>query len=140
MQRLSGTATARHSPIMPKILVVDDDPDLRELWATVLAAEGHAVVTAAEGATGIASYHETQPDVVITDLQLPEFPGLALIARVRGLRADARIVAVSGDATMLREARELGATTALRKPVDIPELVAAVRSLLSGEHGDAVTR
>ena len=91
---------------MCTILLVDDDADLRELWTLVLEAEGHRVVTAADGVAGMASYDKEPPDVVITDLQLPRLPGLALIARMRSLQADARIIAVSGNNAKLRRASE----------------------------------
>ena len=122
---------------MCTILLVDDDADLRELWTLVLEAEGHRVVTAADGVAGMASYDKEPPDVVITDLQLPRLPGLALIARMRSLQADARIIAVSGNNAKLRESTGLGASTALSKPVRIPALVAAVRSLVPDERRDS---
>jgi DNA-binding response OmpR family regulator len=110
-----------------KLLIVDDDRDLCELWGMILRSEGHQVVTASDGLAGLRAYDHHRPDLVITDLQLPELHGLAIISRVRAVRPDAKIIAASADYRRLQVARALGASVALRKPVGVAELVAAVR-------------
>jgi CheY-like chemotaxis protein len=70
------------------------------------------------------------PDLVVTDLELPEIDGLALIARLHKVGADVGIIAISGSARALANARNLGVSAALRKPVDMTDFIAVIRSTL----------
>ena len=117
---------------MAKVLLVDDVPELLELWTIVLEDEGHDVVTAEDGVTALHTYHRHRPDLVITDLDLPKLHGLAVIARLRSACADVRIIAMSGSERALHMARNLGVPVALHKPVGKAELVAATRWTLRG--------
>jgi two-component system, OmpR family, response regulator len=112
---------------MGKVLIIDDNANLCELWAFLLEDQGHAVITAADGLTALRVYDRQRPDVVITDMELPGLDGLGIIARLRAARPDAKIIAMSGSARSLQAARSLGVTIALRKPVGATEMVAAIR-------------
>ena len=72
----------------PHILVVDDDPDLRDLLATYLGANGFVVASAGDGAAMWAALNETMPDAIVLDLMLPGEDGLAL---TRALRAKSSV-------------------------------------------------
>lgn len=116
------------------ILVVDDEPALRELAATVLQTLGHAVVTAANGREALIRAREHRPDLILLDLLMPELDGIEVC---RQLRADpalhsTRIIVVSGaDAKRgLEESIIAGADDFLAKPVDPVELTVRVRSML----------
>ena len=112
---------------MARILVIDNDDTVRALWITVLTHEGHEVIPAREGAVGLQQYKQHTPELVVTDLDLPELHGLALIAWLRATHSGARIIAASGNDEALRLAARLGAAITLRKPVGISALAAAVR-------------
>ena len=118
--------------MMAKVLLVDDVPELLDLWTIVLEDEGHDVVTARDGVTALHTWDRDRPDLVITDLELPELHGLALIARLRSICADVKIIAMSGSERALHMARKLGVPIALHKPVGMAELVAAARWTLRG--------
>jgi len=112
---------------MARILVIDNDDTVRALWITVLTHEGHEVIPATGGAVGLPQYKQHTPELVVTDLDLPELHGLALIAWLRATHSGARIIAASGNDEALRLAARLGAAITLRKPVGISALAAAVR-------------
>lgn len=114
---------------MGRILVIDDDPDLRALLEQELKSAGHEVVLAADGREGVERCGKNGPDLVITDLYMPEQEGLETIKELRVRFPDVRIIAMSGRSTaetMLGIARKLGAVQTLQKPFASGELLAAV--------------
>ena len=120
---------------MPKILVIDDHAEIRDLCAEVLAEAGHEVLMAGDGSLGLALYARHRPEVVITDLQLPGVPGLEIIARL-GRDPGVHIIAMSGGAREnLEAARRLGAARAFRKPFDVDHLAGVVGGLACGTPG-----
>jgi DNA-binding response OmpR family regulator len=116
--------------LMARILLVDDEADFRELLAAILTEEGHDVMTAPEGLAAAQSYERHRPDLVITDLELPELPGLAVISCLRGLCPEAKIIAMSGNDQALDMARMLRVSAVLCKPVQVSHVIATVRSNL----------
>jgi len=111
-----------------RVLVVDDDADTVELFATVLAACGAEVVTATSASAAMRLIAERAPDVVLTDIAMPEADGYWLVREIRGL-ADARlrvmpVVAVTAFGREHARARvlEAGFFDRLEKPVD-PQLL-----------------
>jgi CheY-like chemotaxis protein len=119
------------------ILIVDDDTPVLDSLRLLLELEGYRVVTARDGREGLANYHRVAPDLVITDMILPQQPGLAVIAGIKQVNPAANIIAISGGVRRLLEshsleaAKELGASVILRKPYDPDEMLVAVSSLLS---------
>ena len=105
-----------------KVLVVEDDGDSREVLAEILGVD-FDVLTAADGLTGLETFQSEHPDVLITDETLPGLSGTALARRVKDLSPEARVVLVSGHASLPNP--ELF-DVVLRKPVDIDKLAAAV--------------
>ena len=115
------------------ILIAEDNPDIRSVLDWMLQSEGYDVVTAEDGAAAYQSITQIQPDVILTDLMMPEVDGLELIRRVRGTKevADTPIVAMSayGEDYFI-EASAAGATAAIRKPDDIERLVETIERVL----------
>ena len=117
---------------MGRILVIDDEPQIRSLLRRALELEGHDVVEAANGVLGLRAYQERAFDLVITDILMPDQEGLGCIMELRRLDPGVRIFAVSGAAgaqpmDVLEVARHLGARRAFSKPLKLAEILAAVR-------------
>src|SRR5581483_1939390 len=115
------------------ILVIDDDPDIRDLVKTTLESAGHEVWVAADGHQGVQQCRSVQPDLAITDLFMPEQEGIETIKQLRMEFPDLRIVAISGKptaGTMLAVAKRLGAHAALAKPFMADELLKLVEETL----------
>lgn len=118
---------------MAYILVIDDDPDTREVLQSTLESAGHEVALASEGRQGVERYRARRPDLVITDLYMPGQEGLETIKQLRMEFPEVRIVAMSGKpagGTMLTVAQRLGATAVLHKPFLPEELLKAVEQAL----------
>jgi len=115
---------------MATILVMDDEPSIRTLLRTALEAEGHQVIEASDGRSGIALYRRESPDVVITDILMPELNGLDAIIELTREFLNVKVIAISGgqvESGMLNTAKLLGARQTLRKPFTIQALLQAVR-------------
>src|SRR5579859_5856155 len=118
---------------MALILVIDDDPDTRELVKATLTGAGHEVVLASEGRTGVQTYRQRRTDLIITDLFMPEQEGLETIKQLRMEFPDCIIIAMSGrptSGTMLSVAKRLGANAGLQKPFLPQELLKLVEQTL----------
>src|SRR5262249_50075000 len=105
--RAALRATERHGTIgtvgrftswcvMAQLLVIDDDPDVRETIAAILRRAGHDVNQAEGGAAGLTAYSRKRADVVVLDLLMPEMTGVEAIARLRQLDPGVKILAVTG--------------------------------------------
>ena len=120
-------ATAEGSGIVRKVLVVDDESNMRFLLRMVFESEGFEVVEAHHGAAALERVKEEQPDLVVTDLMMPVMNGRELVERLRGdaETAEIPILVVSANANIA----VAGADAALSKPFDIDALLATARSL-----------
>ena len=121
---------------MTKILVIDDDVIVRETLIQILEDHGYQVVSAEDGKRGVASFRSEKPDLVITDIIMPEKEGIQTIAEIRRERPDAKVIAVSGggrigNTDFLKIARQLGATDVIAKPVDPDDFAARIERCLS---------
>ena len=113
----------------PLILVVDDDPSIRQSLVRELALAGYDAVAAADGVEGKAVFEERRPDLVITDLAMPRADGHAVIAAVR--REDQTpviVLSVRGEEEDKVRALDLGADDYVSKPFSLRELLARVRT------------
>jgi PAS domain S-box-containing protein len=133
----AGTATPFNAPRGngELILVVDDEPDVREVTSAILAHHGYRVLTAGDGAEAVTllAPRSTEVKLVVTDLQMPHLDGASLASVVRRLNPAIRILVMSGmDSARTSEAIQRIAGTFLAKPFKSDELLAAVSTLLEG--------
>ena len=122
------------SPAMASILVIDDEPELRDVFSSILRRAGHEVLVASGAREGLATFYRYCPDVVITDVILPDESGLNLILELTRDQT-AAVIVVSGSDTvgggdLLGFATLFGACRALRKPVLRAELMAVIDDVL----------
>lgn len=118
---------------MADVLVIDDDPDMRELLRVTLEGAGHKVTLASNGREGVERYRAKPTDLVITDLFMPDQEGIETIKQMRIEFPDLSIIAISGKptgGTMLTVAQRLGARAVLQKPFLPQELLEAVEQSL----------
>lgn len=117
---------------MPRILVVDDEPHLRELVATVLTLEGHDVDMAADGREALMYLSATVPDLVLLDLAMPGMDGWRFLQELyeRGLRACTRLVIMSGHEDSFFVRAGSGVRCVLQKPFDADALLGVVDEAL----------
>jgi two-component system, NtrC family, nitrogen regulation response regulator NtrX len=115
---------------MASILVVDDEPNIRRLLASLLDAEGYATRTAATGEAGLAAVAEAEPDVVLLDLALPGASGLDVLAALKESHAGVPIVMMSGRATLADavQATKIGAFHFIEKPLSAEAVLLTVGS------------
>lgn len=124
-----------------RILVIDDNQDIRAFMQAALEAGGYEVRSAAEGRTGLASLHDWPADLIITDIFMPGQEGFETISRCRAEFPQTPIVVISAGSIpgmkhdFLATARLLGVAAALRKPFSAEQLVDAVRSVLQPRSG-----
>lgn len=113
----------------PLLLVIDDDPAIRQTLTRELALAGYDTAAAADGAEGAALFAEIHPDLVITDLAMPRADGHAVIAAVRRAGATPVIVlSVRGEEEDKVRALDYGADDYVTKPFSLRELLARVRT------------
>lgn len=122
---------------MANILIMDDEEPIRSIVRQMLERAGHTVREAADGAEGVALFRTSRPDLVITDILMPNKGGLLAIKEIRQLDPGAKILAISGGGkdgrlNFLSTARTFEGLETLRKPFTRAELLAAVNGLLGG--------
>lgn len=120
---------------MARILVIDDDQDMRQLMKTWLEMKGHEVEDAASGKEGVDKYREAPFDLVITDILMPDQDGIETISALKKSDPEAKIIAISGGGRVagvhyLQLAYKLGALGTLAKPFDWSDMFQAVNEAL----------
>ena len=120
---------------MARILVIDDDEQIRGVVRRILERAGHEVQDIADGEAGVRLYRDHPADLVITDIFMPPPDGLQTIRRLRREFPEVKIIALSGgdrSGTLdLRDRAEvLGASRTLRKPFEMSDLLKVVHELL----------
>jgi CheY-like chemotaxis protein len=125
-----------------RILLVDDDSAVRDSIAMVLEGAGFLVDQAEQGATGMQLLRAHAPDLVITDILMPQKEGIETIREIRSLLPRVPIIAISGSAEPLADylkmAQAFGASAILAKPFDPTVLLDLVNRLLSTRDARAV--
>lgn len=123
-----------------RVLIVDDSFDLRHVFARVLKGYGFEVCEACDGQEALGSLASFDPDVVLTDVNMPGIDGLELIRRIRAIPAMAEVPIITmtacGTNDDEREARRAGATDFLTKPVDSGVLLKRLHSFHDNAGGD----
>src|SRR5437773_5492564 len=132
---MAAVRRARISEIMidskPRILVVDDEPQLTRVLLRSLTTKGYEVRTAGDGETALEKLADWPPALVITDLAMPNMSGLELCRRLRAI-SDVPIIVLSvrGEETTKVEALDAGADDYVTKPFGMDELLARIRATL----------
>lgn len=132
--RVDTCATIPQIPTMPRVLVVEDDPDIADLMRRYLLKAGFEVDVRNAGRDGLHAVTENPPDLLVLDLMLPQVSGLDICRHVRSAEKTATIPIIMVTARAEESERiaglELGADDYLGKPFSPGELVARVRALL----------
>ena len=116
----------------PRILVIDDEPDLRTLYELSLLREGYRVDTAGDKQAALACIAEQQFDVIITDMRLPDGTGIDILDHLRRLQRTERSIVITayGSAENAVESLKAGAFDYLTKPVDLKQFRTAISAAL----------
>jgi len=119
-----------------RVLVVEDDENLGQIMVEMLTAAGYEVQTADDGVHGFMKYVQHQPEVVLTDIQMPELDGLEMMRCIRALNPKVKTMYISGALNQYREAlskerKEYGALF-LNKPFSRNDLLQSMNDWLSG--------
>ena len=118
-----------------QVLVIDDDEAVRQTIALLLEDVGIEVVQAADGKEGLRAFQRARPDLIVTDIIMPEKEGIQTIAEIRASGSKTGIIAISGGGAgsadlYLNMAEELGADATLAKPFRPSDLLSLVLRLL----------
>ena len=123
---------------MAKILVIDDDPSILTMLKKMLEREGYEVDTACNGSEGLDKIEDSPPDLLITDIVMPEKEGMELIFHLRRKKPELKIIAISGGGRFnyegyLTSAKLLGADLSFQKPLVHKEFVQAISDLIKAD-------
>lgn len=120
---------------MAHILIIDDDPATLRLFRQFLENAGYSIDVAANGHEGLSAMKKRFPDLVITDVMMPEMDGLEILQEIRENRPETPVIAISGGIrgaplNFLLDAATPGTGCMLQKPVVLTDLLRTVRELL----------
>jgi two-component system KDP operon response regulator KdpE len=115
-----------------RILVVDDEPQITRVLRTALTAQGYLVRTAADGEAALDLFGDWPPDLVVTDLSMPNMGGIELCRRIRARSPDVPVIVLSvkGEERTKVDALDAGADDYVVKPFGVDELLARIRAAL----------
>ena len=118
---------------MAKILVIDDEPGIRDLLHQLLRRKGHDVVLAESGQNGLEFFRRYRPDVIVLDLKMPGMDGLTVLQQVRSLNPQQPVIILTGAATPETEqqVRALGVTEFVEKEFSLHLLGDSLKRLLN---------
>ena len=115
----------------PRILIVDDEPQIARVLRTGLKTHGYEVRVAADGVSALETFGDWHPDLVVTDLAMPNMDGLDLCRRLRAIsQLPIIVLSVRGEEKTKVEALDAGADDYVTKPFGMDELLARVRAQL----------
>lgn len=120
---------------MAKILLVDDDAQVRKMLKLTLEREGYEIVEAADGNEAVQVYDPETIGLVITDIVMPEKEGIETIMELKAINPQVSVIAISGGGRIspedyLKWARRFGVANTFTKPVDREELLATVEKII----------
>jgi Response regulators consisting of a CheY-like receiver domain and a winged-helix DNA-binding domain len=115
----------------PRILVIDDEPQIARVLRTGLKTHGYDVRVAADGVSALETFQDWHPDLVVTDLAMPNLDGLELTRRLRAIsQLPIIVLSVRGEEKTKVEALDAGADDYVTKPFGMDELLARIRAQL----------
>ena len=122
---------------MALIMIVDDDAHIQLALRQIVESAGHRVIEASNGQDAIELFEEFRPDLVITDVFMPQTDGIEAIRAIRRIMPGAKVIAISGGHigdgwNYLDSVVVLGANLALQKPFTCSQLLSAIDRLLGG--------
>lgn len=124
---------------MPKLLIIDDESDIRQFAQRYFQKRGIEVFTAAGGREGLEIISATSPDLVLLDMRMEEMSGIEVLQELRAKNLSTKVILVSGaeESEETNRARELGIIDFFHKPLDLEKLEKIVMAAL-GTQPDAV--
>lgn len=121
-----------------KILYIEDNFDNLTLVKRVLEIEGYEVIEAKNGTDGLDKARTTQPDIIITDINLPDIDGFAVTSALKKDTQTAHIPVIAMTANVMKKDRETilqaGCDGYIAKPIDVDELPIQIENFLKGKH------
>ena len=116
-------------PPYPNLLVIDDEPGIRDMMSLSLGADGYKVCTAADGAEGLGMFKEQKPDIVLTDIKMPGLDGIEVLKRIKSMSPDTEVIVITGHGDMDLAVRslQLMASDFVTKPVSDQALEVALK-------------
>ena len=125
---------------MATILVVDDDPDMRDIMFDLLALDGYEVILADNGTSALERYRSEKPDLVITDIMMGGADGIELLEGLREEFGNVPVIVMSGtsEVCVVESAAKSQAHRILHKPFEVDVLLNAVAELIDAEIHDHI--
>ena len=129
---------------MANILLVEDDPLVRETLSTAIRTKGHSVVAASNGLEGLKHFEQGRFDLVITDIIMPDMEGIGMIMQLLSKAPETKIIAISGGGRtggheFLTMAERLGAAAVMKKPIRLADLHALLSKYLDRQPAGTAT-
>ncbi|MCK5574360.1 MAG: response regulator [Sphingomonadales bacterium] len=121
---------------MPKALLIDDNPSILNLMRDILIDSGMDVYTAKDGEEGSRMLNELEPDILVTDIFMPNRDGLELLREIRNTHKSLKVMVITGNgndysADYLQMSKYLGADALMHKPFDLDKFSRSVNELLN---------
>ncbi len=126
---MDGEATGERKRL--RILVVDDEPRIREVIQMTLEREGYVVSSADSGVTALEAIQEFRPNLVLLDIRMPDMDGIQCLRRIKDIDSDIEVIMISGFATLeiARRSLELGAFDYISKPLNFDHVRGIIRHI-----------
>ncbi len=120
-----------------KILIIDDEPEIRKIFETYFKERGYKVITAPSGLDGIVRFMQERPQVVLLDIMMPGANGLDTMKKMKEIDKNVKVIIITGaiDAAYAHAAEENGAADFLVKPVGLNHLLKVLLSVLALQVG-----
>lgn len=121
----------------PKVLVVDDEESLRRLFERILRSKDYTLIMAKDGLEGIKRNEDSNPDVIILDLKMPQMDGIETLRHIRKTDKEVRVIILTGygDAQTVREAADLDVYEYVTKPFSNEVAIKIIKEAFASREG-----
>ncbi|MFH0882272.1 MAG: response regulator [bacterium] len=117
------------------VLIVDDDPDMREILQTALGGLGFTTYVADDGDVALDLFHKHRPALVVSDIFMPRFDGVRLLKEIKKVSRDTPVILITGYSHLDKQQEEDSCAfkpdALLRKPFNLSELVEAIHTIMN---------